>query len=235
MAEIAEIKENVREMEKSISNIVSKVKLMIETIKSVNKTPYSMYIVSIFMISYEDEKKFIKKYDYHLYLFNALLSFFRVEALNKYNNDLFNVFVELLYETVGRKIISTKFNICYNELNIELFRILIYSSPEENKDFFDLIEKEFYVYMNNLYGIIFRSSLSNEENTMIHLDYILRNEFSIYSLDYMFFEELHEFMVIKYEIPVNNNNNNNIINIINHIQHNNEGDNNEFEEDDIYS
>ena len=62
------------------------------------------------------------------------------------------------------------------------------SSLEENKNFFDLIEKEFHIYMNNLYGVIFRSSLSKEENIMIHFDYILRNEYSTY-LDYIFFEE----------------------------------------------
>ena len=232
MEEIEEIKESIREMQDSISNIVSKVKLMIENIKSVNKTGHSMFLVSIFIVNYEDEKKFIQKYEYYLHLFNMLLSFFRVEALNKYNNDLFNVFVELLYETVGRKIISKKFNICYNVLNIELFRMLVYSSPQENKDFFDLIEKEFHIYMNNLYGIIFRSSVSNEESVMIHLDYILRNEYSIYSLDYIFFEELREFMVVKYEEPINVNNDNNIINIIYHNDNNIEFDDEEY---DIYS
>ena len=49
------------------------------------------------------------------------------------------------------KIISKKVGICYDVLNIELFIILfkcsyinmlLYSSPEEHKDFFDLIEKE---------------------------------------------------------------------------------------------
>jgi hypothetical protein len=227
-----EIKESIREMEDSVSNIVSKVKLMIETIKSVNKTGHSMFLVSIFIVNYEDEKKFIEKYEYYLHLFNTLLSFFRVEALNKYNNDLFNVFVELLYETVGRKIISKKFNICYDVLNIELFRMLVYSSPQENKDFFDLIEKKFNIYMNNLYGIIFRSSMSNEESIMLHFDYILRNEFSIYSLDYIFFEELREFMVIKYDEPINVNNDNNIINIIYHNDDNIEFDDEEY---DIYS
>jgi hypothetical protein len=227
-----EIEESIREMEDSISNIVSKVKLMIENIESVNKTGHSMFLVSIFIVNYEDEKKFIQKYEYYLHLFNMLLSFFRVEALNKYNNDLFNVFVELLYETIGRKIISKKFNICYDVLNIELFRMLVYSSPQENKDFFDLIEKEFHIYMNNLYGIIFRSSVSNEESVMIHLDYILRNEYSIYSLDYIFFEELREFMVVKYEEPINVNNDNNIINIIYHNDNNIEFDDEEY---DIYS
>jgi hypothetical protein len=227
-----EIEESIREMEDSISNIVSKVKLMIENIESVNKTGHSMFLVSIFIVNYEDEKKFIQKYEYYLHLFNMLLSFFRVEALNKYNNDLFNVFVELLYETIGRKIISKKFNICYDVLNIELFRMLVYSSPQENKDFFDLIEKEFHIYMNNLYGIIFRSSVSNEESVIIHLDYILRNEYSIYSLDYIFFEELREFMVVKYEEPINVNNDNNIINIIYHNDNNIEFDDEEY---DIYS
>jgi hypothetical protein len=227
-----EIKESIREMEDSVSNIVSKVKLMIENIKSVNKIGHSMFLVSIFIVNYEDEKKFIQKYEYYLHLFNTLLAFFRVEALNKYNNDLFNVFVELLYETVGRKIISKKFNICYDVLNIELFRMLVYSSPQENKDFFDLIEKEFHIYMNNLYGIIFRSSMSNEESIMLHFDYILRNEFSIYSLDYIFFEELREFMVVKYDEPINVNNDNNIINIIYHNDNNIEFDDEEY---DIYS
>jgi hypothetical protein len=240
-----EIEETISIIEKSVSNIVSKVKLMIENIKSVNKTSHSMFLVSIFMISYEDEKKFINKYDYYLYLFNTLLSFFRVEELNAYNKDLFDVFAELLYETIGRKIITQKVEICYDVLNIELFHLLfksthinmlLYSTPEEHKDFFDLIEKEFHIYMNNLYGVIFRSSLSKEESIMIHLDYILRNEYSIYSLDYIFFEELHEFMVVEYDEPPINNNNNNIFNIIYQNQDNVEGGNNEFdEEDDIYS
>jgi len=229
--------------EKSITeisnNIVTKVKSMIQNIKDINKLSHSMCIVSLFMISYEGEKQFIQKYEYYLYLFNKLLSFFRLEKLNSYNKDLFEVFVELLYETIGRKIIIKKFNVCYEALDFNFFRILftsthihmlLYSSLEENKDFFDLIEKEFYIYMNNLYGVIFRKSLSKEENTMIHLDYILRNEYCIYSLDYIFFEELYEFMVDEYyEIPINNNHNN-IYNIIY------QDDNNEFvEEEDIYS
>ena len=78
------------------------------------------------------------------------------------------------------------------------------NSAFKNKDFFDLIEKEFHIYMNNLYGVIFRSSLSKEEITMIHIDYILRNEYSTY-LDYIFFEELYEFMAVEYEVPFNNN------------------------------
>jgi hypothetical protein len=110
--------------------------------------------------------------------------------------------------------------------------MLVYSSPQENKDFFDLIEKEFHIYMNNLYGIIFRSSMSNEESIMLHFDYILRNEFSIYSLDYIFFEELREFMVVKYDEPINVNNDNNIINIIYHNDNNIEFDDEEY---DIYS
>ena len=237
------IEENIRKIEDSVSNIVSKVKMMIETIKSVNKSSYSMCLVSMIMISYEDEKKFIKNYEYYLYLFNTLLSFFRVEELNPYNNELFDVFAELLYETVGRKIISKKIGICYDVLNIELFtilfksshiNILLYFNREKHKDFFDLIEKDFHIYMNNLYGVIFKSSLSKEENIMIHFDYILRNEYSIYSLDYIFFEELYEFMVIKYEeIP---NNKINIINIIYHNENNIEDFNNDFEEEeDIYS
>ena len=231
-----EIEENIRKMEDSVSNIVSKVKMMIETIKSVNKSSYSIFLVSIIMISYEDKKKFIQKYDYYLYLFNTLLSFFRVEELNSYNNELFDVFAELLYETIGRNIISKKIGICYDALTFKFFHILfkstyinmfLNSSIEENKDFFDLIEKEFHIYMNNLYGVIFRSSLSKEEITMIHIDYILRNEYSTY-LDYIFFEELYEFMAVEYEVPFNNN----IINIIYDIEDNN----NEFEEeDDIYS
>jgi len=236
-----EIEENIRKMEDSVSNIVSKVKMMIETIKSVNKSSYSIFLVSIIMISYEDKKKFIQKYDYYLYLFNTLLSFFRVEELNPYNNELFDVFAELLYETVGRKIISKKVGICYDVLNIELFtilfksnhiNILLYSNREKHKDFFDLIEKEFHIYMNNLYGVIFRSSLSNEESIMIHFDYILRNEYSTY-LDYIFFEELYEFMVVEYEEPINNNI---VINIIYQNEDNIEGFNNDFEEEeDIYS
>jgi hypothetical protein len=220
------------------NNIVTKVKSMIQNIKDINRSSYSLRLVSIFMISYEREKKFIQKYEYYLYLFNTLLSFFRVEELNSYNKDLFYVFVELLYETIGRKIIIKKFNICYEALNFDFFSvlftsthidILLYSSPEENKDFFDLIEKEFHIYMNNLYGMIFRSSLSKEDSIMIHLDYILRNEYSIYFLDYIFFEELHEFMVDKYEeVPINNNINNIIYQ---------DNDNNDFveEEEDIYS
>ncbi len=106
------------------------------------------------------------------------------------------------------------------------------SSLEENKDFFDLIKKEFHIYMNNLYGVIFRSSLSKEESIMIHLDYILRNEYSTY-LDYIFFEELYEFMVLEYEEPINNNI---IINIIYQNEDNIEDFNNDFEEEeDIYS
>lgn len=236
-----EIEKNIRKMEDSVSNIVSKVKMMIETIKSVNKSSYSIFLVSIIMISYEDKKKFIQKYDYYLYLFNTLLSFFRVEELNPYNNELFDVFAELLYETIGRKIISKKVGICYDVLNIELFtilfkssqiNILLYSNREKHKDFFDLIEKEFHIYMNNLYGVIFRSSLSNEESIMIHFDYILRNEYSTY-LDYIFFEELYEFMVVEYEEPINNNI---VINIIYQNEDNIEGFNNDFEEEeDIYS
>ena len=93
-----------------------------------------------------------------------------------------------------------------NVLNIELFtilfksnhiNILLYSNGEKHNDLFDLIEKEFHIYMNNLYGVIFRSSLSKEEITMIHIDYILRNEYSTY-LDYIFFEELYEFMAVSY-------------------------------------
>ena len=42
--------------------------------------------------------------------------------------------------------------------------------------------------MNNLYGMIFRRSLFKEENKMIHMDYMLKNEYSIYSLDYIFFQ-----------------------------------------------
>ena len=223
-------------MEDSVSNIGSKVKLMIETIKSVNKTSHSLCLVSMIMISYEDEKKFIQNYEYYLYLFNTLLSFFRVEELNSYNNDLFDIFIELLYETFGRNIISKKIGICYDVLTFKFFHILfkstyinmfLNSSIEENKDFFDLIEKEFHIYMNNLYGVIFRSSISKEENIMIHIDYILRNEYSTY-LDYIFFEELYEFMVVEYEEPINNNI---IINIIYNI----EDFNNDFEEEDIYS
>ena len=220
-------------MEDSVSNIVSKVKMMIESINSVNKTSNSMCLVSMIMISCGDKKKFIQNYEYYLYLFNTLLSFFRVEELKPYNNELFDVFAELLYETVGRKIIR----ICYDVLNIELFtilfkithiNILLYSNREKHKDFFDLIEKEFHIYMNNLYGIIFRSSLSKEEIAMIHMDYILRNEYSTY-LEYIFFEELYEFMVVEYEEPINNNI---IINIIYDI----EDFNNDFEEEeDIYS
>ena len=233
--------ESITEIEKISNNIVSKVKMMIEIIKSVNKSSYSIFLVSMIMISCGDKKKFIQKYDYYLYLFNTLLSFFRVEELNPYNNELFDVFAELLYETVGRKIISKKVGICYDVLNIELFTILfksshinmlLYFNQEKHKDFFDLIEKEFHIYMNNLYGVIFRSSISKEESVMIHLDYILRNEYSIYSLDYIFFEELHEFMVIEYDEPLVNN-----INIINIIyQNDNEDGNNEFDEEyDIYS
>jgi hypothetical protein len=227
--------ESITEIEKISNNIVSKVKSMIQNIKDINRSSYSLCLVSIFMISCEGEKKFIQKYEYYLYLFNTLLSFFRVETLNKYNNDLFDVFIELLYETIGRKIISKKLNICYDVLDIEFFRVLftsthinmlLFSSLEKNKDFFDLIEKEFHIYMNNLYGIIFRSSLSKEESIMIHMDYILRNEYSIYSLDYIFFEELYEFMMVKYEEVPNNNN----INIINIIYHNED----DIEED-IYS
>ena len=226
-------------MEDSVSNIVSKVKMMIESINSVNKTSNSMCLVSMIMISCGDKKKFIQNYEYYLYLFNTLLSFFRVEELKPYNNELFDVFAELLYETVGRKIIR----ICYDVLNIELFtilfkithiNILLYSNREKHKDFFDLIEKEFHIYMNNLYGIIFRSSLSKEEIAMIHMDYILRNEYSTY-LDYIFFEELYEFMAVEYEVPFNNNI---IINIIYDNQDYIEGFNNDFEEeddDDIYS
>jgi len=119
--------------------------------------------------------------------------------------------------------------------------MLLYSSPEEHNDFFDLIEKEFHIYMNNLYGMIFRSSLSKEESIMIHFDYILRNEYSTY-LDYIFFEELYEFMAIEYDDPLINDGNN-INNIIYHDPDNNDfeeddiyqnADNNDFEEDDIY-
>jgi hypothetical protein len=241
MEEIQDIQENIRKMEDSVSNIVSKVKSMIETIKSVNKTSHSLCLVSMIMISYGDKKKFIQNYEYYLYLFSMLLSFFRVEELNSYNNDLFDVFAELLYETVGRKIISKKVGICYDLLNIELFtilfkssqiNILLYSNREKHNDLFDLIEKEFHIYMNNLYGMIFRSSLSKEESIMIHFDYILRNEYSTY-LDYIFFEELYEFMVVEYEEPINNNI---IINIIYQNEDNIEGFNNDFEEEeDIYS
>ena len=227
--------ESINEIEKISNIIVSKVKSMIQNIKDINKSSYSLCLVSIFMISCEEEKKFIKKYEYYLYLFNSLLSFFRVEELNEYNNDLFNIFIDLLYETIGRKIISKKFNICYDVLDIEFFRVLftsthinmfLYPNPQKHKDFFYLIETEFHIYMNNLYGMIFRSSLSKEENIMIHLDYILRNEYSIYSLDYIFFEELYEFMVLKYEeVPINN------INIINIIYQEPNND----EEEDIYS
>jgi hypothetical protein len=103
--------------------------------------------------------------------------------------------------------------------------MLLYSSPEENKDFFDLIEKEFHIYMNNLYGMIFRKSLSKERSIEIHLDYILRNEYCICSLDYIFFENLYQFM--DHEISINNDN------IIYNIIYD---DNNELvEEEDIYS
>ena len=229
--------ESITEIEKNSDNIVSKVKLMIENIKSVNKTSHSLCLVSMIMISCGDKKKFIQNYDYYLYLFNSLLSFFRVEELNEYNNDLFDVFIELLYETVGHNIISKKVGICYDVLTFKFFHILfkntyinmfLNSSLEENKNFFDLIQKEFHIYMNNLYGVIFRRSISKEENIMIHFDYILRNEYSTY-LDYIFFEELYEFMAVEYEVPFNNNI---IINIIYDIEDNN----NEFEEeDDIYS
>ena len=222
------------EIEQSVSNIVSKVKLMIENIKSVNTMSQSMFVVvSIIMMGNEHEKKFIKKYEYYLNLFNTLLSFFRVEELNPYNKDLFDVFVELLYETIGRKIISKKINICYcyEALSLDFFRtlftskhinVLSYSSPEEHKDFFDLIEKDFHIYMNNLYGMIFRNSLSNEESMMIHVDYMLRTEYFIYSLDYIFFEELYDFMAVEYDDPP-----------INNIIYQDPG-NNDFEEDDIY-
>ena len=90
-----EIEENIRKIEDSVSNIVSKVKLMIETIKSVNKSSYSLCLVSMIMINYEDEKKFIQKYEYYLHLFNTLLSFFRVEELNPYNKDLFHLFIDI--------------------------------------------------------------------------------------------------------------------------------------------
>ena len=230
--------ESITEIEKNSNNIVTKVKSMIQNIKDINKLSHSMSIVSLFMISYEGEKQFIQKYEYYLYLFNTLLSFFKLELLNSYNNDLFNAFIELLYETIGPKIIIKKINICYQELKIDFFRvlfrrthidILLYSNPEEHKNFFDLIEKDFYIYMNNLYGMIFRRSLFKEENKMIHMDYMLKNEYSIYSLDYIFFEELYDFMVDEhYEVPINNNDN------INNIIY--ENDNNEFvEEEDIYS
>ena len=65
-----EIEENIRKMEDSVSNIVSKVKMMIETVKSVNKTSHSLCLVSMIMISYVDKKKFIQNYEYYLYLFN---------------------------------------------------------------------------------------------------------------------------------------------------------------------
>ena len=118
------------------------------------------------------------------------------------------------------------FRVLFRRTHID---ILLYSNPEEHKNFFDLIEKDFYIYMNNLYGMIFRRSLFKEENKMIHMDYMLKNEYSIFSLDYIFFEELYDFMVDEhYEVPINNNDN------INNIIY--ENDNNEFvEEEDIYS
>jgi hypothetical protein len=228
--------EFITEIEKNSNNIVAKVKYMIQNIKDINKLSHSMSIVSLFMISYEGEKQFIQKYEYYLYLFNTLLSFFKLEALNSYNNDLFNAFIELLYETLGPKIIIKKINICYQELNLDFFRLLftrthtdmlLYSSPEEHKNFFDLIEKEFYIYMNNLYAMIFRRSLSKEENKMIHMYYMLKNKYSIYSLDYIFFEELYDFMIDEhYQVQIINNDN-----IIHHVDDNNEF----FEEEDIYS
>ena len=123
-----EIEENIRKMEDSVSNIVSKVKMMIETVKSVNKTSHSLCLVSMIMISYGDKKKFIQNYEYYLYLFNTLLSFFRVEELNSYNNELFDVFAELLYETIGRNIISKKIGICYDALTFKFFHILFKSN-----------------------------------------------------------------------------------------------------------
>jgi hypothetical protein len=227
------------EIEQSVSNIIGKVKLMIENIKSINTTSNSMFIVvSIIIVSHEHEKKFIKKYEYYLDLFNTLLSFFRVEKLNSYNKGLFDVFVELLYETIGRKIFSRKINICYEALSLDFYRkyftsklMLSYSSPEEHNDFFDLIKKEFHIHMNTLYGMIFRNSLSNEESKMIHLDYLLRNEYFIYSLDYIFYEELYEFMAIEYEEPQINDGDN-INNIIYQDPVNDDDDDEEY---DIYS
>jgi hypothetical protein len=228
--------ESITEIEKNSNNIVTEVKSMIQNIKDINKLSHSMSIVSLFMISYEGEKQFIQKYEYYLYLFNTLLSFFKVEVLNSYNNDLFNAFIELLYETLGHKIIIKKIKICYQELNLDFFRVLftrthtdmlLYSSPEEPKNFFDLIEKEFYIYMNNLYGMIFRRSLSKEENKMIHMDYMFKNKYSIYSLDYIFFEELYDFMIDEhYQVQIINNDN---------IIHNVDDNNDFFEEEDIYS
>jgi hypothetical protein len=235
------------EIEKSVSNIIGKVKLMIENIKSIETTSHhSMFIVvSIIMVSHEHEKKFIQKYEYYLNLFNTLLSFFRVEELNLYNKDLFDVFVELLYETIGRKIFSREINICYQALSFDFYRtcfmskymnILSYSSQEEHKDYFDLIEKEFHMYMNDLYGMIFRNSLSNEESKMIHLDYLLRNEYFIYSLDYIFYEELYEFMVIQYdEPPINDDDNDDDDDNINNIIYQDHEYDDDEEEYDIYS
>jgi hypothetical protein len=244
------IEESISEIEKPVSNIIEKIRLMIESIKLVNKTSNSLYLVSIIIIKYEDEQKFIHKYDYYLNLFTSILSFFMKEPLNEYNNDLFNVFIELLYETSGSNIFTKKNSICNESLTFKMFsklftstyiNILLYSSPEERNDFFDLIEKEFHIYMNNLYGVIFRSSISKEDSIMIHIDYILRNGYSIYSLDYIFFEELYEFMkkpeqndANEYEIPINNNNIN-IINIIYYNQNNIEYNNEFIEENDIYS
>lgn len=245
------IEESISEIEKPVSNIIEKIKLMIESIKLVNKTSNSLFLVSIIVIKYEDEQKFIHKYDYYLNLFTSILSFFRKEPLNEYNKDLFNAFVQLLYETIGHKIISKEISICcYETLKFDFFstlftrtyiNIFLYSSREERNDFFDLIEKEFHIYMNNLYGVIFRSSISKEDSIMIHIDYILRNGYSIYSFDYIFFEELYEFMkkpeqndANEYEIPINNNNIN-IINIIYYNQNNIEYNNEFIEENDIYS
>ena len=50
--------EYITEIEKISNNIVSKVKSMIQNIKDINKSSYSLCLVSIFMISYEEEKKF---------------------------------------------------------------------------------------------------------------------------------------------------------------------------------
>jgi hypothetical protein len=71
------MEESITEIEKISNDIVTKVKCMVQNIKDINKLSHNMCLVSIFMISYEGEKLFIQKYEYYLYLFNTLLSFFR--------------------------------------------------------------------------------------------------------------------------------------------------------------
>ena len=186
-----------------MEDLTLKLRLFIDNIKKFDK-PFSWCICSNVMSS-QDEDFFKKNYENYLDIFNNLLSFFRKENINSQNKYLFILFIELLYETIGREIMSKKTGICYNSITLEIFHLLFI---RKNEELFDLIKEKFHNYMNNLYGKLFIYSKSNKEIKMISMDYILRYEYKIY-LEYIFFEDINEFM--KYEEEPFNNNINYII------------------------